>query len=216
MEVKRHYKREFRNDAWYHDRDKYHNVISFSGPGRAGKTTLSKMLASEGYGIYVTLYTLRDYFERKVYHALERSPDQRNIDVFGVGTLGWMLAEFHWRVKDYLNEGQTIICDHFFFDYHVEMMPESESIDSLHLFLRSTAAPRVDRGCHFYLDIDFETYLKRSDREGITELNTIPEQIFEERRERYLKLCKTEKLIYIDAMTTIEETYNAIKVVLDD
>ena len=214
-EVRRHHKRELPNDAWYHDRDKYHNVISFNGSGRSGKTTLSRKLASENHGIHVKLHTLRDRFEREIYRKLQRTDEQRNSEIYGISSFGWMLAEFHWRVKDYLNEGETIICDHFFFDYYVEMMPESESISAFKNFLRSIYVPRLDRGFHFYLDIDFLTYCERSNRldlvgKPIKELNTIREHIFNERRERYLKLCDAKMLIYVDATTTIKKTYDSI------
>ena len=93
----RHYDREFPNDGWYNEREKYHKVISLNGSGRSGKTTIAKMLAAEKHGTHVTLYSLRDFFERKVYKRLDRADERRNNEVFGMASLGWMLAEFHWR-----------------------------------------------------------------------------------------------------------------------
>ena len=216
---KRHHDRYFPEDAWFDERRKYSQVISLNGSGRSGKTTLAKMLAQDGIGTYTTLYTMRDFFHNEIYQRhLERSDEQRNVEVFGIASLGWMIAEFHWRVKPYLNEMRRVIFDHFFYDFYIECMPEFIDIKNFNLYLRCLLLPRFDRGVHIYCDIDYETYLERSSRPNIdntkmvVEENMIPEHFFNERRERFINLCETESnLILVDTMQSIDDTYQTIR-----
>jgi len=197
---------------WQRNYSHQYQIFSLNGTGRSGKTTLAKRLEADDKGIRVLPYYLRDRFERIVYRSLDRTPEQRNVEVFGIATIGWMIAEYHWRIKPYLNEGGIVIFDHYLFDYFVEILPDLEDISTFVDFIQETAMPQINRGNHFYLDIDYPTYQSRADRflEEGKELNVVPQSIFNERRERYHTLCDAGLLIQVNAMTSIEETYQTL------
>lgn len=200
-------------DHWKRDYSHGNQIFSLNGTGRSGKTTIAEKLEADGKGIRVLPYLLRDRFEKIVYRTLDRTDEERNIDVFGVGGLGWMVAEYHWRIKPFLSKGEIIIFDHYLFDCIVDNLPDFENMDIFAEFVQESALPQINRGNHFFLDIvDYAVYEERANRfeDPSKELNVTPESIFYERRERYLKFCEQKWLIRVDATTSIEETYQEI------
>ena len=200
-----HYDCFRKEDSWFSPQ-KYSDkkIISLNGLGRSGKTTQAQRLAKSNLGIHCTMYALRDKFIRDVYSGLKRTEEQKCVEVLGIPSIAWLAAEFHWRVKPLINGGQTIIMDHYIADFYVDMLPDCDDVGVFLDFVSRMEMPDFGIGKHFYIDISYAEYLKRSNREDLVgggklkgEM-VVPETDFKGRRERYMKLVDGGHLIYID------------------
>lgn len=194
-------------------------LITFNGVGRAGKTLMAFNLANAGYGERVQAYNVRSRFKKEIYDTLDRTQDETNVELYGIGTLGWVACNFHLHQRKMLKEGKQLIFDHYLADYIVEILGDFDDLNALKKFVNDLGMPFLDIGYHFYLDISYETYLKRADRVDLkgrpfSEEQSVPEDIFTFRRQRYLKLCsdggEENHLIYIDANVSASEVLQSI------
>ena len=197
----------------------HHKYITLNGQGRSGKTTIAKRLAGEGYGAFVNLYGFRDKFFDDIYSHLERTEHQQDKEVLGVGTLAWVIAQFYKDTIYFVDPEEVLILDHYILDYVVQILPDlpPSSFDMINNFLFYCQMPRMNRSLHFYLDIDYDTYLSRTERKDLdgetdlVELRDVPYDIFEDRRSRYLEYCELhEHVLKVDAMCSEDDTYNTI------
>ena len=213
-------------DQQLRESGKIKNIISFNGQGRAGKTTLAKRLAEAKSGpdteyLYVLSHTLRDDFKKKFYDQLERK-DERikysdgrcqtllEVEVLGIPSLPWLVADFHWRLKPLLLNGSIIVFDHYLGDYYADMLPDGYAEKFQSFVKENLAIPHFEHGTHFYLDIDYDTYQARSNRPEV-EWFTVDEKLFDERRNRYLELCNLEYLTCIDATEDLDTVFEKIR-----
>ena len=198
------------------------NIITFNGQGRSGKTTLAKQLVEEkscsstkNYR-YVLSHTLRDEFLKKFYRRLARSDQQLQQEVIGIPSLAWLTADFHWKIKPLLLKDYIIVFDHYIADFYADMLPNGTAESFQHYVRKNLAIPHFSHGKHFYLDINYETYLKRgNERKGTEWFSVGSEDLFEERRSRYKELCDLKYLICIDATacknTVLEQIQEGLK-----
>ena len=214
-------------DQQLRESGKINNIISFNAQGRAGKTTLAKRLVEAKSGsdtesyIYVLSHTLRDNFKQnfydqlgrsqeRLYDQLGRSQERLEVDVLGIPSLPWLVADFHWRIKPLLLNGSIIVFDHYLGDYYADMLPNGYAEKFQSFVKENLAIPHFEHGTHFYLDIDYETYQARSNRPEV-EWFTVDEKLFDERRNRYLELCNLEYLTCIDATEDLDTVFEKIR-----
>ena len=193
---------------------KIHNIITFNGQGRSGKSTQAKNLVksdTEKY-IYAHSYTLRDNFSNHFYSQLARSDQQLLQEVVGIPSLAWLTADFHWRVKPLLLKGYFIVFDHYIGDYYADMLPNGTAENFQSFIQKSLKIPDFRHGRHFYLDIDYDTYKARHDRPE-DEWFTVNSVDFEARRGRYQELCDLGYEL-IDANEEKEIVFEKIKTLL--
>ena len=216
-----HYDIVVDEDFWYRLRSK-ESIISLNGPSRSGKTTQAMKLVEWGHGVHCPMYTLRDRFCSDIYDHLERLDTQKNVEVLGIASIPWMIAEFHWRVKPLIMKGMPLIMDHYLWDCCVDMLEDLDDLERFVDFLEHIKMPVGSIGKHFYIDIDYPTYLSRGGRddligggklEGEVE---VPEDFFLQRRERYQNLVERGYLIYIDGMHSTGSVGASITSYLND
>ncbi len=170
----------------------------------------------------MNLYRCRDGFQRKLYDNLERTHEQRNVEVFGIPSFAWMGLEFHYRVKAFLNAGQPVISDHYLGDYYADMLEDLDDLALLETCVKHIGFPWFTKTLSFYLDIDYESYLQRHEsREHLLPENTevakqnfVPEELFNARRERYHRLVDANLLTLIDARKDVDTVYLEVKKVV--
>ena len=221
-----HYDWDRTEDFWFYGellgknagRFKYaEKIISLNGVGRSGKTKQALLLSSGGYGVPCPMYTIRDRFVNQVYSSMRRTKEQKSVDVLGISSIAWLAAEFHWRVKPLINCGQTVILDHYIADYYVDMLAGCGNINLFMDFLEGASMPGFQMGKHFFLDIDYDTYKSRGEREDLLgggELKDeleVEKKFFINRRRRYLDLVDQGFLIHINGSDTPENVYDEIR-----
>ena len=196
-------------------------IITFNGQGCSGKTTQSKLLIESDDWKYKCIhsYKLRRIFRKEIYNELGRkrtrikypdsdAPDQTlyEVEVLGIPTLAWLTAQFYKEVKPLQQEDYILVLDHYIGDFYADMLAGVD-IEKFQSFVREhLAIPDFNQGIHFYLDInDHKIYQKRwrkrEEKKPPKERREPPVtlKIFEERRERYQKLCELTPLICINA-----------------
>ena len=196
-------------------------IITFNGQGCSGKTTQSRLLVKSNEEKYRRIYSykLREDFEEKVYESLCRrdtcikypdsdAPDQtlHMVEVLGIPTLAWLMAQFYKEVKPLQEEDYIVVLDHYIGDFYADMLAGVD-IEKFQSFVcEHLAIPDFNQGIHFYLDIDDhkiyqKRWRKREEKKPPKERREPPVtlKIFEERRERYQKLCELTPLICINA-----------------
>lgn len=205
-------------DWQLHESGKINNIITFNGQGRSGKTTQAKRLVTAKFGshteayVYVLSHALRDHFKQNFYDPhLQRSPEQLQVEVLGIPSLSWLTAYFHWKIKPLLLDGSIIVFDHYLGDYYAGILPDGDAEKLQNYVKNNLAIPHFDQGTHFYLDIDYCTYVKRGKKRKGTEWFTVKEKIFEERRARYQKLCDLKYLTPIDATADEDAVFEEIQ-----
>lgn len=135
-------------------------IITLNGFKCSGKTTLSKMLSENGYGRYSCFFSLRDHFGSDFYDALNRN-DIREPELMGASALGWFTADFHKRK---MFDAESLVLDSYLADYYVQVIGNwdiSHYEKALTFIENQLNIPSLDDGIHFYLSIDYETYLER-------------------------------------------------------
>ena len=218
--MRTHYNIPNEADQQLHKSGKINNIISFNGQGRSGKTTLAKRFVeaksgsdSESY-IYVLSHTFRDNFKQNFYdQQLQRSQKQLEVEVLGIPSLPWLVADFHWRIKPLLLDGSIIVFDHYLGDYYADMLPDGDA-EKFQSFVKSSLAiPHFEHGTHFYLDIDYDTYQARgANRKGTEWAEVETKDLFDERRERYLELCN---LAYLTCINATEDPNTVFRKILE-
>lgn len=210
------------NAYLYDKRPKW--LITFNGQGNSGKTTIAQMLEAEGIGLSFNIYNARDRFQRYTYNFLERTPEQQNIEVFGIPSVAWIATEFHRHVKPFLNAGQTVILDHYLGDYIVDMLEDLKDIEHFKKFVKYIQLPWLSKTISFYLDIDHDTYIDRhsqrehalKENDEIAESNFVVEKLFDARRKRYQKLVEAGYLKKIDATADTQTVLEKVKKVIQN
>ena len=144
--MRTHYNIPNEADQQLHKSGKINNIISFNGQGRSGKTTLAKRFVEAKSGsdpesyIYVLSHTLRDNFKQNFYdQQLQRSQKQLEVEVLGIPSLPWLVADFHWRIKPLLLDGSIIVFDHYLGDYYADMLPDGDA-EKFQSFVKSSLA----------------------------------------------------------------------------
>ena len=218
---------------------KLDNIITFNGQGCSGKTTqVVKILAKPDKKKYECIhsYELRSDFEKKFYNQLGRKetcityPEGHcqtlhEVEVLGIPSIAWLTAYFHLRVKPLLLGGSIVVFDHYIADYYADMLAGANIGDFLSLVREDLAIPDFDQGTHFYLDIDdHEMYKCRWRKREEKKHPKNPEKrrkppvtpsVFEERRERYKKLCELKLLKCINATVCEDEVAKTVQKFLD-
>ena len=217
---------------------KLDNIITFNGQGCSGKTTQAKRLvqaksgsSTESY-TYMLTHALRSDFEKKFYNQLGRKetcityPEGHcqtlhEVEVLGIPSIAWLTAYFHLRVKPLLLGGSIVVFDHYIGDYYADMLASVDIGDFRSLVREDLAIPDFDQGTHFYLDIDdHEMYKCRWRKREEKKHPKNPEKrrkppvtpcVFEERRERYKKLCELKLLKCINATVCEDEVAKTVQ-----
>ena len=131
------------------------------------------------------------------------------VEVNGIPTIAWLTAHFYKKVIPCMSKGYIVVLDHYLGDYYADMLAGVD-IEKFRSFVREhLAIPDFHQGIHFYLDIDDykiyqERWRKREEKKhpenpGKRRKPPVTLKIFEERRERYQKLCELTPLICINA-----------------
>ena len=216
--MKRHIDFEIETDKQLRDSCQINKIITFNGQGCSGKTTQAKRLTEEykekNY-VYALFHYQRDNFDQKFYSKHLDRKDKRNEEVMGIPSLPWFLADYHWRIKPLLLKDHTIVYDHYLGDYYAEMLPEEWLSPKTFLdYVKDNLnIPDFSNGKHFYLDINWDTYIERATKRKKCKPNwgePINVKYFHERRERYKKLCELGYLKCIDANRDEEAVYKDI------
>ena len=217
-----HYDYPRAEDSWFYPKEHKgkhlfnKKIISLNGLGRAGKTTQSLKLSKSNLGIPCIMYALRDRFFKDFYSILQRTEDQGKAEVLGMPSIAWLAAEFHWRVKPLLNSGKTVIMDHYIADFYADMLPDCDDVGAFLAFVRLMKMPDFGIGKHFYIDIPYAEYLKRSNREDLVGgeklkgETVVRESSFKGRRKRYMELVDGGHLIYIDGCKDEQDVFEDI------
>lgn len=225
-------------DCQLYESDKINNIVTFNGQGCSGKTTQSKLLAESNEGKYRRIYSykLREDFEEKVYESLNRKntcikysdpnvPDQTlyMVEVLGIPTLAWLTAHFYKEVKPLMLKGSIVVLDHYIGDFYADMLADVNIEDFRSFVRKHLAIPDFNQGTHFYLDIDDhkiyqERWCKREEQKKPEERRDPPvcKALFEERRERYLKLCEKTPMKCINATGCQHEIAKEVQGILKD
>ena len=172
-------------------------LYTLNGQSRAGKTTIALALKD------------KDTQVRNIHQLRDRAMKAMKIDVMDSISLsssfGWFTADWHIRLKP-LIERKTLILDHYLADFIVLVDGYKELLPTITKFCEENARiPTFAQGKHFYIDIDYATYKERSDRvnyfpnskEQVEEI-LVPQDLFDERRVRYIWLCDNTELVYVD------------------
>ena len=211
------------------------NIITFNGQNCSGKTAqskdsielLKKRCPNRKYKRR-HCHQLRDDFSKNFYNDLEnedtgiRYKDTYikyldgsctckplyQVEVIGIPSLAWLTANFHKEIRP-LQENYTIVLDHYIGDYYADMLEYCDP-DKFQCFVKNyLGISHFNQGIHFYLDIDYGTYLDRWKRDRETKQQyreyKVNQKDFEARRERYKELCEKRYLRCIDA-TMCRET----------
>lgn len=217
---------------------KLDNIITFNGQGCSGKSTQSKCLAKSNengkkYKLFHS-YELRSNFDKNLYTELGSMKtcikylDENGtckslyeVEVIGIPTLAWLTAHFYKEVKPRMSEGYIVVLDHYLGDYYADMLAGVD-IEKFRSFVREhLAIPDFDQGTHFYLDIDNheiyqERWCKREEKKPPQKRKKPPVtlKIFEERRERYQKLCELTPMKCINATVCESEVAKNVQEIL--
>ena len=194
-------------------------LVTFNGQGSSGKTTLAQRMEKEELGTEINVYKTRDRFQRDVYDHLGRAQEEMNTEVFGIPSLAWLALEFHWHIKPLLNAGHVLILDHYLGDYIADMLGDLQDLGIFKTYIDSISLPWFHKTVSFYLDIDYETYVERhtarqhrlAKSAEIAKENFVPENLFDQRRERYKKLVEMGYLIALDATQEIDTIFYEAK-----
>ena len=199
--------------------EKFCQIITFNGQGCSGKTTQSKLLVESDKGKYKRIhsYKLRSVFRDEIYNELGRKETcitypkgncqtLYEVEVLGIPTLAWLTAQFYKKVKPLQEKDYIVVFDHYIGDFYADMLA-GVNVEKFQSFVcKHLAIPNFNQGIHFYLDIDDhriyqERWRKREEKKPRKERRDPPVtlKIFEERRERYQKLCELTPLICINA-----------------
>ena len=192
-------KREW--DTWYYQSEYRDNFISFNGQGCAGKTTNAVKLAKQGVGEYIYTFKLRD--EIPDYLKDDTFRDIRDI------VFPWLAVDFHWRMKPLVRQGKCLIFDHYLGDIWIGT--GANDVDSMRKTIYHLEMPYYNNGIHFYLDLPYDAYRHRLSIIGKKRLETTKEEHYERNRNKYLRLCDAEKLVYIDGNKSEKEVFDIIK-----
>ena len=134
------------------------------------------------------------------------------MEVLGIPSLPWLVADFHWRIKPLLLDGSIIVFDHYLGDYYADMLPDGDAKKFQSFVKENLAIPHFEHGTHFYLDIDYETYKARGANRKGTEWATVEtKNLFDDRRKRYRELCDLEYLTCINATEDLDTVYRQIQ-----
>ena len=215
---------------------KLDNIITFNGQGCSGKTTQVKILAKSDKKKYECIhsYELRRKFKEKVYEKTEGMDTSikylnengtckklYHVEVLGIPSIAWLTAYFHLRVKPLLLGGSIVVLDHYIGDYYADMLASVDIEDFRSLVREDLAIPDFDQGTHFYLVIDdHEMYKCRWRKREEKKHPKNPEKrrkppvtpsVFEERRERYEKLCELKLLKRINATVCEDEVAKTVQ-----
>ena len=191
-------------------------IITFNGQGLSGKSTLSCRIAKldkEKYKHFHS-HTLRRKFRDEIYKEfggmdtcikyLDESGTCKKlyeVEVLGFASLAWLTTYFHKEVKP-SQADYTVVLDHYIGDFYVDMLIGYDP-DKFQNFVKDhLGIPHFKQGIHFYLDIDYETYQNRweKDKEKHPRDLEVNEKDFEARRGRYKELCDKGYLEFIDAV----------------
>ena len=236
--MREHHNIQSVTDWQLHESGNINNIITFNGQGCSGKTTQAKLLVEAKSGSstqsyqYMLSHALRDDFKKKFYDHLGRKDvgityadgsrqKLLEVEIWGIPSLAWLTAYFHLRVKPLLLGGSIIVFDHYIGDYYADMLAGANIENFRSLVREDLAIPDFDQGTHFYLDIDDhevyqERWRKREEKKPPKERTEPPVtlKIFEERRERYQKLCELTPLKCINATVRESEVAKEIQKVL--
>ena len=205
-------------DRQLHESDVMNNIITFNGQGLSGKSTQSKRLVESDDRKYKRIhsYTLRSVFREEIYNALGRKetcityPEGHcqtlyEVEVLGIPSLAWLTACFHKEVKPRQEENYIVVLDHYIGDFYTNMLTCFDP-DKFQCFVKDhLGIPHFKQGIHFYLDIDYDTYLDRWEKVEEAEPHKrrelkVEKEDFEARRGRYKELCDKGYLEYINAV----------------
>lgn len=196
-------------------------IIALNGSKCSGKSTIADLLVQKGYGFSVNFFGLRDHFDQFFYNHLNR----KNLhlrEVMAASSIGWFLADYHWKVLPYLEENNGVIFDHYLADYWVQILGEWKYYDKCKQFLIDMNLPTFDHGHHFYLDVDYDVYLERrvkrlADKDFPHDYEDIlPIELYNLWRVQYQKMVDEGLLIKVDANKPAKEVRSDIEAVICD
>ena len=193
----------------------YRNIIALNGSKCCGKTSIAGLLEKEGYGFAVNFCMTRDRFYDAFYQYLDRE-DMKEYEVYSASSLGWFALDYHWRVKRYADHSDLgIVFDHYLADYWIQMLGAPDAFESFTEIIGELGLPSFRHGHHFYLDIDYDTYLQRREQRlkrkpNSTDKDLIERELYDQRRETYMEFAAQGYLIKIDATQSKEKVFKAI------
>ena len=191
------------------------HVIALNGSKCCGKTSIANLLEEAGYGFVINFFETRDMFYNELYQYLDREHLKQH-EVNGASSLGWFALDYHWRVKRYADhKGLNMVFDHYLADYWVQMLGAPNAFEAFTTLIMNLQLPSFQHGHHFYLDIDYDTYLHRREQRhkelpDIPDTRIIERDLYERRRSHYRKLVDAGWLTEIDATQSKEKVFKAI------
>lgn len=225
-------------DCQLYESDKINNIVTFNGQGCSGKTTqVRKLVKGKAEYKCIHSYELRDKFKEEFYEKTmnmatcikyldENSTCKRlyQVEVEGIPTLAWLTAHFYKEVKPLMLKGSIVVLDHYLGDYYADMLADVNIEDFRSFVRKHLAIPDFNQGTHFYLDIDDhkiyqERWCKREEQKKPPQERRDPpvcKALFEERRERYLKLCEKTPMKCINATGCQHEIAKEVQGILKD
>jgi len=183
--------------------------LVFEGIDGSGKTTISKKLYEELRRRGIDCVLTREPFDENIRTCID-SFLKREADPLSVAFLFMADRIEHSRIiREWLDMGKVVISDRYEDSTYAYQGAELEGrIDAPVEFLKRVVHSHIIHPDRVYIiDIDPETGLKRSDKEG--SFKTFEKiELLRKVRKNYLELARDERYMILDGRKSIDEILN--------